>query len=208
MFGLHWRSRVLTGTVVEVHDKGHEGRKTASVVLELDIGGQTTRKTVAVGSTTFVEGPSANQLPLQSPNGSQESTPPPTPPDITPDDARGAVIPCGPADAIAGTPAAHAPTVPRLEDNETVHNAHGIAWTSENFDGTLSPELSRSKWRVHFPDGSSVFENSGVTKTPLDLSLNLLPIPWLREVTERTNENLRRVKRAATTTGEILKFFG
>ena len=172
VFGLHWRSRVLTGTVVEVHDKGHEGRKTASVVLELDIGGRMTRKAVAVGSTTFLEAPSANQLPLQSPNGSQESTPPPIPPEIPPNDARGAVIPCEPADAFAWTPGAHAPTYPRPEDNETVHNAHAIAWTSEDFDGTLSPELSRSNWRVQFPDGSSIFEKSGVTQTPLDLFLN------------------------------------
>lgn len=94
-------------------------------------------------------------------------------------------------------------------DSMNAINAHGQVWRKLSRSGALNGPTPKLNCRVRCADGTVVQAGTaGNMFTPLDAFMTMMPLSYMPTIFELTNKKLFLRPAAATTSGELFKFFG
>jgi hypothetical protein len=230
-YGAGKKTKLLSGTVLEAKETQKEGNSRMSWFITADYdlgGGDIKRAQLNIRSVKSGEIPSDG--PLAPPAKPTVPIPPTTPPIRSPITTTPPIQPAEgeQVDTITATisnvgglieelenllpPPPPPPAPPALPTHQPTTTAHTTAWYEdlEACQMSMGGNVAFREWSIRTVIGDSLGPGGDVGKSfsRLDYFLLMFPPEQLAMIVALTSENLLLKTKAATTPGEVLKFFG
>lgn len=196
MYGAGWKTKLVTGTVLQVIKGLVNNRRTTSVRAKWELAGEQKIVTLRIANVKPKEAPHSNgdQEILTQEASELENIPQEL--NVTP--TEGAL---SPSTRVSESDITH--------DGGPVINCHGREWTRANVTMQINGFIKARKWKVIGPIDEIISEGHGPAKmNPLDYFMWMFPQGFLSSIVSYTNENMEDKLLQLTTRGEIVKFFG